>query len=222
MMSLQFLAIKTLTNSDVKYDKSDPVLQNVIFDINSALSKLHNRIFYLVRRIRNVRFQLDKRMTDFTTIKFPSLNEYDDIIDELSEILFDEFVYDIIETPEQVAWKEYFHGLYDLVVVPFHKDRTQYLMMIQESLKYFDILKPPIVDLNPHDKLYVKVRHCDDLFARLRREHEAIRVPKFFKKLKKHVELQTRSRIDYMKLNSELDKLKKERNDYNKILTCLE
>jgi hypothetical protein len=138
------------------------------------------------------------------------------VADEISNLLFDDMSYDTITTPEQLEWKEYFHGLYDMVIFPYHSDRTHYIQMINELYKYFNILKPPEKQLVPGDPLYVDVRTCQELFKKLKTEHKKMMVRKLFKKMKKNVEEQVRRRLQHKKLELKLKKLAELRSD------CLE
>ena len=139
-MNLQILSLQTMVKSGFKYDDNDPIVKNVVFDVDCLAYELDSKILKLNKRIQNCRRGL-RKLSDFGTIKLPNMNKYDNLVEEISTLLFDNIDYDLLKTHQQIEWKEYFHGLYDLVVVPYHHDKTHYVQMIQETLKYFDVLK---------------------------------------------------------------------------------
>jgi len=216
-MNLQILALQTIMNSGVAYDATDPVMKNVIFDVSTLSHELDIKISELQNRshisLRNI-----NSLARFSTIHIKYSMAYDDIIDQLSDTLFDDMTYGKITTPEQIEWKEYFHGLYELVVFQQPSDRTQHLQMINDIYKYYDVLEPPKTELGPNDPLYVDVKHCQDLFKKLKNEHKKMLIPKLFKKMKQHVKKQIDKRIKLRGTYMEIEKLYRQRNECEKLI----
>jgi hypothetical protein len=157
-------------------------------------------------------------MSEFSAIRIPESKEYDQLVDRISNLLFDDMSYERINTLDQIKWKEYFHGLYDMVVFPYQSDRTHYIQMINELYKYFNVLEPPSNQLEPGDPLYIDVRLCQDLFKQLKVEHKKLLIPKMFKKMKKNVENQIKRRVDHKNMELKLRVLLKLRLDCAEIL----
>jgi len=99
-----------------------------------------------------------------------------------------------------------------LVVFPYHSDRTHYMVMVQESFKYFDALKKP-EPLSQFDPLYAPFRNCEDLFRKLEKEHAKLRTPNMFKKLKRSLEKNVKARVRILELENRLVELYKLRSD---------
>ena len=215
-MNLQILSLQTMVRSGIKYDGNDPVTRNVIFDVDCVACDIDEKISKLSKRIRNCRQEL-RKFSDFGTIKLPNMNKYDTIVEEISTLLFDDMEYSIIQTHHQIEWKEYFHGLYDLVIIPYHHDKTHYVQMIQETLKYFNFLKPPS-PIEITDPLYPKIETCRVLFNKLKEEHDHMRIPKLMKKLKNHVQIQIKKRTNLAKMINDLNEMYKKRHECTEIL----
>lgn len=214
------MSIEALMKSGVKYDDKNPILCNVIFDIERENRELDSKIHILNTRIRNYSRNLND-LHDFKTIKVPNTSRYNEIIDEVSDLLFDEITYSLITTNLHVEWKEYFHSLYDLVVFSHHHDRTHYIQMINETYKYYGALEKPAA-LSPMDPLYVMFKSCEDLFEKLKQEHSRLVVPRLFRKIKRHVEILKKKRINYMNLQLEMRNLIKQRITFLNIITWVE
>ncbi len=205
-MNLQMLALQTIMRNGGKFKETEPVFKNIIFDVDSLLYETELKTSILKRQVNCSRRNLYKT-SEFSSIQVPDTTEYDKVVDQISNLLFDDMSYDMITTHEQLEWKEYFHGLYDMVIFPYHSDRTHYIQMINELYKYFNILKPPEKQLLPGDPLYIDVMTCRELFRKLKVEHKRMVVPKLFKKMKKSVEEQVRRRLQHKKLELKLKKL---------------
>jgi hypothetical protein len=199
--------------SGKKFDHNDPIMQNVIFDVDRCLYHTDIKMQKLRKQIHNTRCDLYK-FSDYKAIPLPDASKYDKLVESISTLLFDDMSYERICTREQVEWKEYFHGLYDLVVFPYQSDHTHYLQMVHEVYKYFDILDRPKKNVEPFDSLYVDIRTCDDLFKRLKTVYKEMMIPKFFKKIKRNIERQVEKRVRFIEMDSELEKLSTQR------LTC--
>lgn len=104
---------------------------------------------------------------NFKTI--PTVQAYiiDKIVAEISEQLFDNFIWECIVTPAQTLWKEYFHNLYELLVVD-RADHIGNLIMSYEIIKYHDVLEEPT--LEPDPKRDTVIFTLKRLFNDLKRE----------------------------------------------------
>jgi len=216
-MNLQMLSLQTMVKSGIKYDCNNPIIKNVLFDVDCLAHDIDENISKLIKLIQKYRLDL-RKFSDFGSIKLPDMYKYDIIVDEISTLLFDTMTYDTIKTHHQIEWKEYFHGLYDLVVIPYHNDKTHYIQMIQETFKYFDILNIPSPIL-PSDPLYVNIETCRILFNRLKEEHKKMKVSKLIKKLKNHVHGQIKKRTSITQMVYDLNELYKKRRECTEILS---
>jgi len=211
-MNLPVLALQTLVRSGAEYT-NEPVVDNVLHDVKMLAHETDEKIARLVKRMDNYRGHLRK----FSHLRVRESQRYEDIADEISHVLFDVIDYNRVTTRQQVEWKEYFHGLYEMVIIPYHEDHTYRIQMIQEIFKYFDILKEP-PPLEPNDPLYVHMSHCRDLFARLKREHRNMKVSNLAKKLKKLVHIQIEKRCQLIHMNKEYKSLQQLRLDCAEML----
>jgi hypothetical protein len=208
-MNLQMMSLLTLVKSCETYDKEDPVIQDVLFDIDLLIHKTDDNIRTTKKRFDYARKHLYRNIVP----PLPSSQKYDQLVDDISILLFDDISYDRITTDEQIEWKEYFHGLYDLVIYPYYNDKTHHIQMVNELYKYFTVLEPPKKHLDPRDPLYVDVEMCNDLFRHLKAEHKKMMTIKLFKKLRKCVKVQISRRIQLRKMELQLKKLYKLRAD---------
>ena len=208
-MNLQMIALLSLIKSGQKYDTEDPVIQNVLFDLKKLVHETDEIIKNKKKKIEYARKNLYRNVTP----PLPNCKKYDEIVNDISTLLFDDISYNRTTTNEQIEWKEYFHGLYDLVVFPYHSDKTHYIQMVNEIYKYFTVLKPPEKHLEPGDPLYVDIEMCNDLFRHLKVEHKKMMVPKLFRKFRKIVEVQVSRRIKIRKMELEVKNLYKLRAD---------
>lgn len=215
-MNLQMLALQAFMNSGRSYDETDPVLKNVMFDVDKLSSETIEKIQKLRRMVRNSRKNL-YRLSDFKRIHVKDTEAYDEIVDTISRVLFDDMSYDRINTIEQIRWKEYFHGLYDLVVFPYQSDKTHYLQMINDVYRYYGVLKPPETELEPNDPLYIDTKYCEDLFKKLKMEHRKLLIPKLFKRIRSEIEYQVTRRVQHRNMENQLDRLYKVHEDCTRL-----
>lgn len=216
-MNLQMLAIQTFMKNGGEYNDNEPVLKNIIFDVQNLAYNTDEDIRILKKRVTNARKNIHK-MFEFSAIRIPESKEYDKLVYRISNLLFDDMSYERINTIDQIKWKEYFHGLYDMVVFPYQSDRTHYIQMINELYKYFNVLEPPKDQLEPGDPLYIDVKHCHDLFKQLKIEHKKLLIPKMFKKMKKNVDNQIKRRFDHKNMELKLKSLLKLQSECTEIL----
>jgi len=207
-MNLQMMALLSLVKSGKTLDREDPVIQNILFDVQKLIHETDDTIRNMKKKIN----YMVKNLYNNTTPQVSNSHKYDKIVNTISTILFDDISYNRITTVEQIEWKEYFHGLYDLVVFPYQSDKTHYVQMVSEIYKYYTVLKPPEKHLDPRDPLYVDVEMCNDLFRHLKAEHKKMMVPKLFRKFRKIVESQVNKRVKLQKMTLELKNLYKLQN----------
>jgi hypothetical protein len=211
-MNLQVLSLQKFVRSGAEYT-NEPIVVNVLYDVKMLAHDTDEKIAQLSKRIYNYRGHLRK----LSHLRVRESHRYEDVADEISTVLFDVIDYSRITTRQQIEWKEYFHGLYEMVIVPYHDDHTYRIQMMHEIYKYFDVLKEP-ARLEPNDPLYVDVSHCRDLFARLKIEHRAMKVQNLVKKFKKLVQIQIEKRCTLVQLNQEFRRLQQLRRDCTEML----
>jgi glutaredoxin 2 len=199
--------------SGVKYDNTEPVLENALFDLKKASVTHACNIIKQKRLLTELKSNI-RSFYDFGFIKNPDIKNYHDALDNLSDILFDIFDYDPKHSPLVIEWKEYFHGLYDLVVIPNHHDKTLNKIMINELYKYYTVLKPP-KEPNPPVEIVDRIQ---SLFRRLKDEHKKLLIPRFEKKLLRSFQYSKVRRLEHMKREEELKVLESTQTMYNKIL----
>jgi hypothetical protein len=215
-MNLQIRALQTFMRNGNPYDDNHPVVKNVVFDVDRLAYSLDEKIYRMHQRMVCVRRDLT-RMHDFSSIPTNFSWRYEKVLDDVSDFLFDVLTYDRISNHRQMAWKEYFHGLYELVVSPDNTDRTHSMQMVQETIKYFNVLKKPNA-LPEDDPLFTDIRTCRDLFRRLQIEHEKLKIPDFYKKINKHLKLHTHKRVQYMDMEKKIRSLLNLRNECTEML----
>lgn len=157
MISLQHLAVLKLTETQ-RYDGNDPIIEHVIFEVEQLRMKLEDQLMaHRIRRPHRRAFRFNSK-------------RYTELMDALSIELFDVFTYDhIISTPSQVIWKEYFHALYEFVIVDV--DNSYHLIV--STLRYYSELeKPEMVDTD--DPCYGIINRILRYFDGIRAEQEAL------------------------------------------------
>lgn len=216
-MNLQILAAQAHMKSGAAYDATDPIMNNVMFDIAKLSYDTSDKIRLLQVQLENLRKNIF-RYTGFKTIQCPDLSAYESLTNEFADILFDDITYERITTRNQIEWKEYFHGVYDLVVFPYISDHTHFIQMVNELYKYFEVLKPPEKQIEPGDPLYVDTKACMDLLHRMKSEYRNMMTPKLSKKLNKDVQNQIEKRYRNRVLEIKLESLINIRRDCNELI----
>ena len=211
-MNLQILAAQVHMRSGAEYDATNPILNNVMFDVARLMYETCDNIKHLKKQAQNLRDNI-LSLSDFRTIRMPDIDRYSDLADQYADILFESITYDRMTTRVQMEWKEYFHGLYDLVVFPHISDRTHFIQMANELYKYFHVLKPPEKHLEPGDPLYVDTTACMDLIHKMKSEHRSIMTKKLTNKLNKHIQTQVNKRYKHRLLEIKLESLIRIRDD---------
>lgn len=156
MLSLQQLAVYNLIKH-AQYDGSDPVVENVIFEVDQLRHKLEEDI--------EKHNSLKPR---HPRIKYNTLN-YDTYVDEIGAYLFDHFTYnDSITTDAHLQWKEYFHTLYEFVVID-----NREIHAVGSRYHYYNKINRP--DMVPDDDVnYHTINYINNLFKSLEAEHKIL------------------------------------------------
>lgn len=168
MSSLAHHAFLAHLDSGNPVDYADPVIQDQIFSVKMA-KKAH------VDKIRSLRLEVGKKKSlaykqaNFRTISPVNYYIIDKVVQDISTQLFDNFIWECIDTPVQIAWKEYFHSLYELLVVD-RSDHIGNIIMIKEIIKYHDVLEEPSREPDQNDTVIFTLKR---LFSDLKREQKA-------------------------------------------------
>jgi hypothetical protein len=166
MLKLSQWCLLALDCEQVFTDKQQVVIKHVSFELYESIKQMRQRI-----KIRqDTIFEISIRLTAnyFTKI---NAEKYYRITDQISEALHDDF---IANTPNRIVWKEYFHALYELVVLEHVYCNTTINIHILNSLKLYDLLPRP-----PMDTADISIRNLIDLFAQHRREATRISIPNY-------------------------------------------
>lgn len=217
-MNLQCRALYAFMQANNKYDDENVFLKNVLFDANNFAQELDDEIIVLEAEIS----AKEDIVSEITMCRNIIVNEedmsaYSAILDIISDYLFDTFTYDIITTDEQLDWKEYLHGLYDAVIVPYHEDRLHNIQMMNALYVYYDILEKP-EPLGQMDKLFPHVKYCRDLFAGLKIMHEKLIILDLKEQLNENMKILKKSRMEIIKLKLIVKNKKDLKNLYIEIL----
>ena len=159
MVSLQHLAVLKLSETQ-RYEGDDPMIENVIFEADQLRHQTRDELIkHMTLKPRRVSLRFD-------------IETYTTVMDHLSEELFDVFTYgEMIQTPEHVKWKEYFHTLYECVMI----DNDVSFNLMASTLRYHDDLeseRPPTLDTN--DTCYHIVNRIDDAFKCIKVEQRKL------------------------------------------------
>jgi hypothetical protein len=170
-MNLQFEALRAYMKSGANYDDTNIFLKNVVYDVEKERGRLAHSIVKLITRIENISKQLNN--VSIPNSRFKKMKKYTGLVHIISNDLFDNFTSDTITTPLQTEWKEYFHSLYDLIVIAdvVGYEDTFFSIAIKELYKYWDVLEPP-KRLNIGDHHYNLVERILDVFMELRIIHK--------------------------------------------------
>jgi len=187
-MSLQTLALEKLVQSGAPYDAECPIIKNVLFDVNCILLDME---YDLEKDYTNL-CMLRKRIL-YCKLKKPNMSMYTAIRIQIEDCLFDEFY---PESVEQIVWNEYFHGLYDLVIIGGKFDLTTTIILFNTIFKYYEALKVPPM-LNANDPQYLIVHHLLGLFRSLRAEHAKLIIHDVPAHFQEAVDFRTRAKLAY-------------------------
>jgi len=137
----------------------------------------------------------------------------------ISNELFEQFTWNRVVTKQQASWKEYFHLLYDLIVVDYTADHAGNIMIARSVIKYHDTLVEPD-RLSPSDNLYPIVSSLRSLFGILK--NEQVKMYNRLKNIKTVIrevqEKTTRIQHEMLGLIRELEEAKADNEKYLRIL----
>ena len=198
MNNLQYQSLYTYASSGNKHE-AHPVIDNILFSmktdyysLNADNSSLRFRAFNIVNYCNNKHEIMSKSIINV---------KYDSIVSEISVYLFDKSTYqDDVRTVEQAMLKEYYHALYDIVVISDHLDATYHNMMLAESIAYYDVFDVP-EPLLPNDPLYPNFSYIKDLFRQLRAETELLVAVSFKDTARKELLKMQRLRTELININ---------------------
>ena len=155
MVTLQHLAVNALVQSGCKYDGSDVIVEDVVFEVDQLRTGIHLEIGKLKDEYKLLQITKTEQSYSGTTKIFDRLKA------DISVELFDEFTYSYTTTLDEVKWKEYFHCIYDQVVP---ED------MIPYNNRIWEILPPPPEDLDANSHGWRLINSIKTKFAQLRAE----------------------------------------------------
>lgn len=173
MLSLRHLALDAHIDTGVKYDGSNTVIEDVIFEVDQLRDHLEDDIDDLQEEFKVLQKTKNSKVRQDFSPRFWR------IIDEISRELFEEFSYsEMITTDCEVEWKEYFHHVYDAVVP---EDRQPYNNLV------WTILPKPPHDLDDTYRCWPVIKSIRGKFSIL--EAEAIKASTSLDVLKFQVQL---------------------------------
>ena len=156
-MKLEHMALYTIIKN-VKYDGSNNVIENALFEIDQIIPKLEEELEEHI----NQEPQMPVYINDYTSYTY--------ICNLLSKLVFDNFNYnEHITTCEHVEWKEYFQTMYHYVVM---NDIDEYTFL-PCTLNYYDILPVPKM-VDEKDDNYHIIMRINNLFLSLKEEHSIL------------------------------------------------
>jgi hypothetical protein len=165
MTSLAHHALLAHLRSGKELDKSDPVIQDQLFSVK--LSKKNH-----LEKMRKLRLDIGTtkskayKHANFRCVAPVNYYMIDKVVQEISEQLFDIFSWDTIRTTVQTQWKEYFHSMYELLVID-RSDHIGNLIAIKAIIEYHDVLEPPSCEPGVNDTM---IHNLKRLFATLKTE----------------------------------------------------
>lgn len=155
MVTLQHLAVNALVQGGCKYDGSDVIVEDVVFEVDQLRAGIHLEIGKLKDEYKLLQITKTEQSYSGTTKLFDRLKA------EISVELFDEFTYSYTTTLDEVKWKEYFHCIYDQVIP---EDMLPY------NNRIWEILPPPPEDLDANSHGWRLIKSIKTKFAQLRAE----------------------------------------------------
>jgi hypothetical protein len=157
MVSLQHLAVLTLSETQ-RYDGNDPMIENVVFEVEQMRMKLESELVALrIRRPQKNIFRYE-------------IKKYNALVRNLTTDLFDVFTYEeVITSAEHVTWKEYFHTMYEFIIV----DSTEPDYLMASTVRCHRTLAvPSMVDMS--DACYPVINRILEYFQGIKIEQEAL------------------------------------------------
>jgi len=180
-MNLQFESLRAHIKSGAIYDEG-PIIKNIVFDVERANIQIEKENTKIRARLEQIKKELN-RDTTFDDMTFV-IDEYNECMEKLSHELFDMYTYDRIHTDRQVEWKEYFHFLYDMIVVDISEENTTTLILLYEIYMYWNTIEEPTM-LEQTDNLYGIVDSIRRHFGNLKNVHRKFTLDNIGSKLTK-------------------------------------
>ena len=165
MTSLAHHALLAHIRSGKELDKSDPVIQDQIFSVKLAKKSHLEKMRKLRLDIGTMKSKAYKN-ANFRGVAPVNYYMIDKTVQEISEQLFDIFTWDTVRTTGQTQWKEYFHSMYELLVID-RSDHIGNLIAIKAIIGYHDVLEPPSCEPGVNDTV---IHNLKRLFATLKME----------------------------------------------------
>jgi len=210
-MNLQFEALRSYINTGAQYDDDSPIVRNVMDDIETANYQLDHKNIKDVLKSE----ELSNSIKSFR----PHINvsKYNKIVEELSVELFDMFRKSLIRTELHAEWKEYFHSLYDLIVIETDIDDLYLNIIFKEMYSYWNTFEQP-KQLHQNDKLYPLVSSIRELFEELEDEHFRLVDDSLQSKIVNHCNKNIEKSKEYCRLNNQIQDNEKILDIYRDIL----
>ena len=198
-------------------DMEHPVIADQVFDAEMNRAINQRLINGLKTRIKKCKIKINK----ISCLKLVDLNikPTNKIANIIAYELFDVFHWNTVKTKEHASWKEYFHGLYDLIISDYDNDHTGNIILAREVVKYHDVLVVP-ESLDYNDKMYPVVSSIHDLFCQIK--HEQVKISINLQPIKSVIRenqrVITSIQHDIIDFQKEKFKLENENNLYCEIL----
>jgi hypothetical protein len=167
MLDLSHQALFTFSHSH-PCDHDHPVVMDQVFGAQLAHASNRKKMNSLGHRIKKLTSRVHSA-SGFKLVKI-DFTKVDKLTKLLTHELFDVFSWNRVRTPLQASWKEYFHGLYEILVQDFDGDHACNVIVARSLVQYHDVLKVP--EHVPHaDPMYPVIASLSHLFAELKAEH---------------------------------------------------
>jgi hypothetical protein len=164
MLTLGQICLLSLSKQ-IPFDHSDPILNDQLFDVvqthrknQQRLRSMRTRIKKLVNRVRE--------WGGYSRIHL-SFRKSDRIVRQLTDSLFEDMNWNTVKTSLQAQWKEYYHHLYELLVIDSRNDHANCIVLANEIVKYHGVLDPP-PPLPVNDPMYPQMVHIKSQFEALK------------------------------------------------------
>ena len=124
----------------------------------------------------------------------------------------------MIETELHAEWKEYFHSMYDMIVIDTERFDPLYLKIVmKEMYSYWKVLPQPR-KLKQNDKLYPLVTSIWGLFCNLNDEHFRLVDDRLENKIVNHFVKNVDNSKECCRMNNQIRENEKVLDIYREIL----
>jgi hypothetical protein len=214
-LSLGHQALLTLVKSGIEVDFSDPVIRDQFFSVNVKKTEHLQRMHHLRAQLAQKKSKAYK-IGNFRSIAPVQFYMIDKVAFEIADDLFDVFTWDTVKTPAQTQWKEYFHSLYELLVLD-RNDHIGNLIMIKALVGYHDVLEEPSCEPDVNDTVIHNLRR---LFRTFKREQVLVsqNIGDLHFHMKESVRIAMEVQLDMNAIHRELRQLYDEVRTFNEIL----